>query len=333
MADAQSLERPVFIHSLWRCASTYFMEKFSQQPAVATFTEPFNEHLRLIDHKMMDDEDRKRREALNHPNAEQSYYGPYRDLIVPGDIESPGIHQFDIRFPLNYWFEDKDRGHLRYLRTLIDHAADSFESQAVLGFVRSLGRLKLLRELNGYHIVLLREPFGVYWSNHTQLRDKGNSYFAIQYVMLAALCRQIPALDALASRYHLPKLKVKGPFYTFGRACNQFREEYADAIELQREAFCLVYLLSYGAALTQADLVVSVDRLSRDPEYRQHISALIAENTGHQLDFSDCKCPRYDEPAARDEFYKTYRAEQLTLEERKSSHWLTGGRLVDSLWS
>src|SRR5690606_14161831 len=107
--------RPVFIHSLWRCSSTYFMEKFAAEKGVVAFTEPFNEHLRLIDKKMIDEDDQKRRVELNHPNQQQSYYGPYRDLIVPGDIESPGIRHFDIRFPLDYWFDPKDRGQRRYV--------------------------------------------------------------------------------------------------------------------------------------------------------------------------------------------------------------------------
>ncbi|GHC00598.1 hypothetical protein GCM10007047_16270 [Cerasicoccus arenae] len=307
------------------------MEKFVQEPGVVGFTEPFNEHLRLIDQKMADEDDQKRREELNHPNQEQSYYGPYRDLIVPGDIESPGIRHFDIRYPLNYWFDPKDRGQLRYLRSLIDHAGDRFQSQPVLGFVRSLGRVELLRNLGGYHIVLLREPFDAFWSSYTQLRDKTNAYFAVQYVMLAALCRDVPALDALALKYHLPKLKIKGPFYTYGRACNLFREQYADNLELLREAFCLVYLLSYGAALPHADLVVSVDRLSRDEAYRKRISNLIAENTGRVLDFNDCRCPQYDEPEARAAFEETYRAEQCALEESRQARWMAGGRLLDSL--
>lgn len=330
MPANDSCPNPVFIHSLWRCASTYFMEKFAREPGVVAFTEPFNEHLRLIDQKMVEDDERQRREQLNHPNQEQSYYAPYRELIVPGDIESPGIRHFDIRFALNYWFEEKERGQQRYVQSLLDHAANHFQAQPVLGFVRSLGRLEVLREMGGYHIVLMRDPFDVFWSNYTQLRDKDNRYFAIQYVMLAALCRNVPALDALAIKHQLPKLKIKGPFYTFGRACNQFREDYADNVELLRQAFCLVYLLSYGAALPNADLVVSVDRLSRDEIYRQHISALIAENTGRELDFADCRCPHYDEAEERAAFMETYRSQQLTLEERKQQRWTAGGRLIES---
>lgn len=331
MAAANLSTKPIFIHSLWRCASTYFMEKFTAQTGVVGFTEPFNEHLRLIDNKMIDEDDQKRRTELNHPNQEQNYYGPYRELIVPGNIESPGIRHFDIRYALNYWFDVKDHGQHRYVQSLIDHAEVRFDSQAVLGFVRSLGRVGMLRGLGGYHIVLLREPFGAFWSSYTQLRDKDNRYFAIQYVMLAALCRDVPALDALAIKHHLPKLKIKGPFYTYGRACNQFRDKYAENLELLREAFCLVYLLSYAAAMPHADLVVSIDRLSRDAEYRAHISELITDNTGRKLDFSDCRCPQYDEPDARAEFYETYRAEQATLEESKQPRWLAGGRLIDSL--
>jgi len=307
------------------------MEKFAAEPGMVAFTEPFNEHLRLIDQKMVDEDEKKRRAELNHPNQQASYYAPYRELIVPGDIESPGIRHFDIRFALNYWFEDKDRGQHRYVQSLLDHARENFNAQPVLGFVRSLGRLPVLREMGGFHIVLLRDPFDVYWSNITQLRNKDNRYFAIQYVMLAALCRSEPALDALALKHHLPKLKIKGPFYTYGRACNQFREDYADNEELLREAFCLVYLLSYGAALPHADLVVSVNRLSRDEHYRRRIAELIAQQTGRELDFSDCQCPHYDEPGERQAFMETYRAEQATLEERKQARWIAGGRLVDSL--
>lgn len=307
------------------------MEKFAAEPGVVAFTEPFNEHLRLIDHKMVDENEQQRRETLNHPNQHQSYYAPYRDLILPGDIESPGVRHFDIRFALNYWFEEKDRGQHRYLQSLIDHAAEKQGAQAVLGFVRSLGRLGMLRPIGAYNVVLLRDPFDVFWSGFTQLRDKDNRYFAIQYVMLAALCRDVPALDALAIKHHLPKLKIKGPFYTYGRACNQFRDQYADNVELLREAFCLVYLLSYGAALPNADLIVSVDRLSRDEVYRQKIAALIEQNTGRALDFTDCHCPHYDEPTERAVFYETYRAEQLILEERKQSRWVAGGRLIESL--
>lgn len=330
MSESDPRSRPVFIHSLWRCASTYFMEKFMAGAGVMAFTEPFNEHLRLIDTKMLDEEDRQQRESLNHPNQGQSYYGTYRDLIVPGDMESPGVRDFDIRFPLNFWFADKDRGQSRYLESLLDYARGQGNLQPVLGFVRSLGRVGLLRRLGGVHLVLVREPFDVYWSGFTQARDKANPYFAVQYAMIAALCREVPVLDELARRYDLPKLKIKGPFYTYGRACNRFREDYAGATELLREAFCLVALMSYGAAFPSADLVVSVDRLSRDEAYRVRVSGELARLTGHELDFADCRCPCYDEPAERAAFEAAWLDAQARLERARDPRWLAGGRLLES---
>ncbi|WP_309380036.1 hypothetical protein [Cerasicoccus frondis] len=310
----------VFVHSLWRTANTYFLGKFSGLDETMVFAEPFNYQLSIVD------------ESICAASEDDGVgLSAYRGLVdARSKIGGVGIQFYDIRYALNFWFDHKDHGQLRYIQSLIDYAADR-DKAAVLGFVRSLGRLPLLREMSGVHIMLMRDPFDLFWSNYLKLRDEDTSFFALQYVMLATLCREVPALEALAMKHNLPKLKIKGAHDTFTEAYAQMRSICSDNIELLRESFILVYLLSYGAAMTHADLVINVDRLSVDAAYQARLSELIADRTGHELDFSDCACTRYAEPGPRMEFYETYRAEQCTLEDSKQARWLSGGRLIDSL--
>ncbi|WP_269538905.1 hypothetical protein [Cerasicoccus fimbriatus] len=306
---------PVFVHSLWRCSNTYFLEKFKGSDSALVFTEPFNDQLSIV-------------------GANSGGLSPelavYADLIGPrGKTGDCGVANYDIRFALNYWFDGKDHGQLHYLQGLLDLARER-DKEPVLGFTRSLGRLSHLRELGGFHIVLIRDPFDVFWSNYQQLRDADTAYFTMQYVMLATLSRTVPALEALALKHHLPKLKIKGAHESFTEAYNQISRNFADNLDLLRESFILVYLLSYGAAMQHTDLVVSMDRLSRDHLYQERISGLIADRTGYELDFTDCACPQHDAPKERAEFYETFRAEQCTLEDSTHPGWVHGGRLVDS---
>ncbi|WP_309397890.1 hypothetical protein [Cerasicoccus maritimus] len=314
-------ENTVFVHSLWRCGNSYFLGKFAGLENATVFAEPFNDQLSIVDKAV----------CATAPAAD-SGFSAYRGLVDPKPkVGGAGIQHYDVRFALNYWFAEKEHGQLRYLQHLIDEAEQTEGGFAVLGFVRSLGRVSMLRELRGFHLVLLRDPFDLYWSNWLKLRDEDTAYFALQYVMLAALCRDVPALDALALKYHLPKPKIKGGHYAFTDAYNQLHGRFSEDEDLLREAFILVFLLSYGAALTQADLVVSVDRLTQDAGYQTNIAGLIGDRTGHELDFSDCAATQYDEPAERAAFYEIYRAEQCTLEDSKHPRWVSGGRLIDSL--
>ena len=153
---------PIFIHSLFRSASTYFFQKFrSLGPDYTCFQEPLNESLT----------------ALNHPSRHaRLLQSPHGSPLRHPPLDRPYFYEFwthrqQLRglfreqFAYRQYFPDSS-GRLpaaqsRYLQALLASA----QGRPVLQFCRSSGRTAALRrEFGGLHIHLWREPRVQWWS-------------------------------------------------------------------------------------------------------------------------------------------------------------------------
>jgi hypothetical protein len=282
--------QPVFVHSGWRCSSTYVWSRFRAAGDVQAYYEPWHEQLAQLTPADIERE-RPATSGLRHPDHGQPYLTEFADLLRADG----GVAGYRRRFALDDFFLDpdaEDPDQAAYVGGLIA-AARGKGRTPVLACCRTLGRAGWLRRrFGGVHIVLIRDPVQQWRSFHSLRKRPRPTYFELcQYVILSEAARGEDAARRLglsrgegdlADRIQAVRRRLK-------RA--PARTSFA--------AFLGVYLLSYLAALPHADLVIDVDRLGADPNYAWAMASRVAALTGLVVDFSGCRAPRPHPDRAR----------------------------------
>ena len=278
----------VFLHSGWRCASTYVWNRFRRNLHTTSFYEPFGESLARASHKRI-----KRQTAQGwdsrHPPLALPYAEEYRPLLrpllkgVPGYREELALERY---FPTAAGIAPE----VRYLARLIRHARRR-GTCAVLGFSRSLARAAALkRALGGYHVLIRRNPLQQWLSCRSYREKMALSYFELCHFLILALAPAGTPARRFADTLALPPLPRGLPrqLRVLDAALRPWRDE------LSYRAFVAVSLLSHAVAEPAADLVLDVDRLGRSPQYRESVRARILADVGLGVDFDDCRVPSRD---------------------------------------
>jgi hypothetical protein len=273
---------PIFVHSGWRCSSTYVWRRFRAVPEVMAFYEPWHEQLATLTSERIAQE-RPETSGLRHPVDGLPYLHEFQDLMGPAG----GVRDFETRLALDDYFlpaDQEDAGQAAYVETLVA-AARRQDRTPVLACCRTLGRIAWLRRrFGGTHIVLIRDPVQQWRSFYSLRKRPRPTYFELcQYVILAE------AAGGEAAARRLGLTAAKGDLFERIQAVRK-RLKRAPA-RVSFAAFLAVYVLSYVAALPRADLVIDVDRLGSDPEYARTMATAIEVLSGVKLDFSDCRTP------------------------------------------
>lgn len=288
--------RAVFLHSGWRCASTYVWSRFRRNPFTTSYYEPFGESLARCSPKRIQ---RQTAQGWNsrHPPLALPYAEEYRPLLRPFLKGVPGYRR---DFALKRYFPTAAGigPEVRYVSRLIAYARRR-GTHPVLGFSRSLGRAAALKhELGGYH-VLVRRDERQQWLSCRSYRDKASlSYFELCHILILALAPEETPACRFAATLGLPDLPRGLPeqfklLQTEMRQCSD---------ELSYRAFIAVSLLSHAVAEPVADLVLDVDRLGRSAQYREAMRTRIRADTGLSIDFDDCRVPHRDLAVAAVDF-------------------------------
>lgn len=273
----------MFVHSGWRCSSTYVWHRFRALPEVQAYYEPWHEQLARLTPEWIERE-RPATSGLRHPSEGLPYLAEFSDLLAPGE----GVVGYQTRFALDDYFlpaHAEDPAQAAYVGNLIT-AARRQDRTPVLACCRTLGKIGWLRRrFGGTHIVLIRDPVQQ-WKSFYSLRKRPRpTYFELcQYVILADAIGG----EAAARRLGLPA--NRGDLSARVKAVRD-RLKRAPA-RVSFAAFLGVYVLSYLAALPQADVVIDVDRLGSDPHYARATAATVTALTGLPIDFSDCRTPK-----------------------------------------
>lgn len=280
--------RAVFLHSGWRCASTYVWSRFRRSPFTTSFYEPFGEVLARCSPKRIDRQTAQGWSS-RHPPLALPYADEYRPLLRPFIKGVPGYRP---DFALERYFPTATGvgPEARYLSRLIAHAHRR-GTYPVLGFSRSLGRAAALKQaLGGYH-VLIRRNARQQWLSCRSYREKVSlSYFELcQFLILALAPADTPA-RRFAGMLGLPPLPRNLPKQI--KFLHDLIYPWGD--ELSYRAFIAVSLLSQAVAEPAADLVLDVDRLGRSPQYRDSIRTHLLADVGLSIDFDDCQVPSHD---------------------------------------
>lgn len=294
-------EKTVFIHSGWRCSSTYVWHRFRALPRVRAYYEPWHEQLAKVTAETIRAETPDN-SGLRHPGGTEPYLREFEVVLHPAG----GVARFEPCFALDrYWIEPEasDLAQQAYVEGLIDAARVRRETP-VLACCRTLGRVGWLkRRFGGFHVVLVRDPVQQWLSFYSLRRRPRPTYFELcQYVLLSEM----------AGRGDLAR-KVLG--HAFDRAGDLGSRLAKVRRKLKRapasvsfQAFLAVWLASYLKALPHADLVVDVDRLARDRRYARDVEAAIEAGCGLRPDFSDCRAPEPHGVAPPIEWRKAARA-------------------------
>lgn len=283
VAPATPALAPVFVHSGWRCSSTYVWSRFRALSGVRAYYEPWHEQLAALTAERIARET-PRASGLRHPGDDIPYLAEFADLLAPNG----GVAGYQRRFALDDYFlpaSRQDAAQTAYVAGLVGHAQANGET-AVLACCRTLGRIDWLRQrFGGFHVVLIRDPLQQWLSFHSLRKRPRPTYFELcQYVLLSETAGAEPA----ARRLGLPA--PRGGDLSRRIAAVRGRLKRAPA-RTSFAAFLAVYLMSYLRALPQADLVIDVDRLGQDRDYAARITDALRAGCGLAPDFSDCRTP------------------------------------------
>lgn len=276
------MSQSVFIHSGWRCSSTYVWSRFRALPAAQAYYEPWHEQLADLTPEAIARQT-PGASGLRHPGGDKPYLAEFADLLAPGG----GVAGYRARFALDDYFlepDARDPEQEAYVRGLIT-AARARGRVPVLACCRTLGKVAWLRaRADGFHIVLIRDPVQQWRSFHSLRKRPRPTYFEqCQYLILAEAARGAKAAALLGA----PRVWGVLP----QRIAAVRRRLKRAPTDVSFAAFIAVYVLSYLKALAEADLVIDVDRLGTDAAYARAVSAAVAAATGLAPDFSDCRAP------------------------------------------
>jgi hypothetical protein len=299
--------RAVFLHSGWRCASTYVWSRFRRNPFTTSFYEPFGESLARCSPKRIQRQTAQGWDS-RHPPLTLPYAEEYRALLRPLLKGVPGYRR---DFALERYFPTAAGigPEVRYVSRLIAHAWRR-ATYPVLGFSRSLGRAAALKDaLGGYHVLVRRNARQQWLSCRSYREGTSPSYFESCHFLILALAPAGSPAQRFARTLGLPDLPRGLPqqlrfLQTAMRACSD---------ELSYRAFIAVSLLSHAVAEPVADLVLDVDRLGRSAQYRDAMRMRILADVGLSIDFEDCRVPNHDLALAAVDFAAAERDVRLQL--------------------
>ncbi len=274
----------VFVHSGWRCSSTYVWSRFRALSGVRAYYEPWHEQLAHLTAETIGVETPDN-SGLRHPGGTDPYLREFEVVLDP----TGGVRDFDTRFALDRFFiepEASDLAQQTYVETLVGAARARGETP-VLACCRTLGRIGWLkRRFGGFHVVLVRDPVQQWLSFYSLRRRPRPTYFELcHYVLLSEMVGQ----DAVARTLLGQDFAGRGHLDDRLAAVRKRLKRAPASVSFQ--AFLAVWLASYLKALPQADLVVDVDRLARDQAYAREVEAAIEAGSGLKPDFSDCRAP------------------------------------------
>lgn len=284
------VSRPiVFIHSSFRTSSTWLWAKFRHESKALAYYEFFHEHLAT-----MTPEEAKNISGSswrsNHPSS-----SPYFLEFLPLLRSNGGVDgysramAYDRFVPRGGLAGDIGEDEAAYILRLIDLASES-DMTAVLSGVRTLGRIGgLKRRLGGFHIFLFRNLFHQ-WLSYCSQAEAGNPFFLQTISSTLRANEHDPFFQFLARTYldEIGNEAAKGPIEAASGGTSG-TESVAVDDERLFIAFVGLHLYTSINAAMAADLVLDVNRLTRDQVYRRQAEATIQAHTGMAIDLSDAR--------------------------------------------
>jgi len=261
--NAQGSSRPVFLHSQFRCASTYIFNRFRSDGGFCTYYEPLHHDLvKLRKHKLdLWGYDSKTTGDVNHPDLNKPHFYEFKRCFR-GDEEV--LPFFDKAYSYDQFFEVTGEGFKSYIDNMVNSAPEG--KRPVLQFNRTSLRVDWFADnfTAGTNVVLIRNP-----------RDQFDSYVSaggnIFLVMNLIIVTRSSAMNPFARLTR--ELQLSG--YRSENITDEIKHYSKVAktlsLETHYRVFLSIWIEAYKHAKSYADLVINMDRASREADYRKHI--------------------------------------------------------------
>jgi len=268
--------QPIFIHSLFRSASTYFFQKFRGIESFCCYEEPFNESLSALNHswrhyRLLESPNVP---GLRHPFLDRPYFYEYWQARR----HLRGL--FRRSFAYDHYFAPDGQlpaPQKAWLSAIIEHAP----ARPVLQFCRSSGRIAALRGLyGGAHVHLWREPRAQWWSYKTA------DYFDSVSRRIYRSAQLPEALRALRRMARIPRSRSRHP---------EPRGNYL--------FFYGLWLDAWLRLSAHSDLSINVDRIAVHPAENGECAQRLADLVGCTIDLSDIRASGMVFAAEEERFY------------------------------
>lgn len=216
--------------------------------------------------------------VFRHPKQSKNYFAEYASLVRANNLHFSPALSYD-RFFLRPDHVDEE------LRVYIDgllKAASTAQRTAVLCFCRSQMRSAWMKKVfGGAHIVQIRNPADQWASFHVE------RYFRNKMLIIALKLRQLypAAFEHIEGFERFARYMAKHPALAVERLFDSFITE-KDALAV----FLVIWMASVLQAISYADFILDIDRLSTDLDSR-NVAAKCFQAIGCPIDFSDCVSP------------------------------------------
>lgn len=282
------MTRPIFIHGLFRCGSTYFFDKLRSDGRYQCFYEPFHHVIGDLDAKNIDiwNHSGKTSKRMNHPLLDRPHFYEYLSCFESGRIKSFDKKLSYDRFYLkadDYFNPEKD-----YIDNLINSTPKG--KIPVLQFNRSSFRLKHF--VDNYpgceHIYLLRSPRNQFKSYVAS----GQIFLIINLILASRLSRAEMELPFFVNFYEDKSIQREIAHYSFLSFTTGLRDHYK--LFLYLWCWSLFYALESGCTIIDID-DISVEALQNKLHDKSmngiDVSDFVSkkEDINFILDFCDAK--------------------------------------------
>lgn len=275
----------VCLQTMWRSCGTYLWNKFRNNHNFCTFIEPCHEKLLFATSEMFQkDMEEGVTTTLRHPHIDRHYFAEFPFQ------ENGGVRYFQKRFSFEDYYlpeETDDEGLKQYITSLLDIARNQ-NRRSFTKFCRfGMKTAWLKKNFAPTMIYVVRDPdamFRSYWS----LGGK-DSYFLCGLVLIISKNRNHPIFREAADHWKIPTIN-----------CSTSAEEINEAHKIVqglddqtlRDICLLLWAVTLKHNLAHADLLLDVDTLALNGNYRKQMEERLLQEIGIYFKFDDIQRPR-----------------------------------------
>ena len=274
---------PIFIHTMFRTGSTYIWDKFRKDPNCVAYYEPFHNELKDLK-KPIKGCDKGVFEYLKHPIQDRPYFAEFEPVV----LSKGGVKYFKEDFiAREFCYNGENTDLKKYIDLLIDNA---LPRKPVFEFNRSSMRTKWFKEMypDSFNVYLVRDPRDTFMSYWLYTRSNNNYFLAMNLIYLAY------NFDQPIFSWLVDLVGVKCKQYKFDEAIKYYSDKVKNIPnEIHYLLFYTIWYSSLYMNTVYADLILDINRLSTDVEYRNYITKVFG-SFGCAVKFEDCAIPKED---------------------------------------